>query len=30
MNVLFHLFGKMFVETGIDAAKGDIVQLNLF
>ena len=30
VDVLFHLFRKMFVETGIDAAKGDIVQLNLF
>ena len=29
-NVLFHLFRKMFIETGPDLEKGEVHQLSLF
>lgn len=30
VDVLFHLFRKMFIETGPDLEKGDVQQLSLF
>ena len=30
VDVLYHLFRKMFIETGPDVSKGDVQQLTLF
>ena len=30
VDVLFHLFRKMFIETGPDVVKGEVQQLSLF